>query len=72
MELTQYLAQLPWASLDVSIIPMWMRVLCGLGIFILLLPRGIPYRYLALIFVVPAFFFSQHHLREGEWQALFF
>lgn len=72
MELTQYLAQLPWASLEVSIIPMWVRLLGGLGILILLLPRGIPYRYLALAFVVPAFFSSQHSLREGEWQALFF
>lgn len=72
MELTQYLAQLPWASLEVSIVPMWVRLLCGFGILILLLPRGLPYRYLALVFVVPIFFSSQHHLREGEWQALFF
>lgn len=72
MELTQYLAQLPWASLEVSIVPMWVRVLSGLGILVLLLPRGIPYRYLALAFVIPAFFSWQNNLREGEWKALFF
>lgn len=71
MELTRYLALLPWASVETSVLPLWVRLLCGIGIVWLLLPKGFPYRYWAIALCIPAFFFNDKPLREGEWRALF-
>lgn len=72
MKLTQSLVVLPWASIEMSAVPFWVRLLCGFGILLLLLPKGIPYRHLALLLCLPAFFPSSKTLQEGEWQAIFF
>ncbi len=71
MEVTRSLVQLPWASVEMSILPLWVRVLCGVGIILLLLPKGFPYRWLGMVLCVPAFFLADKSLREGEWKTIF-
>lgn len=68
MQLSQYLSEWQWASIDISYIPWRVLGIFGVGIVLLLLPRGLPLQRWAILLVIPAFVFTDNSLRHGEWQ----
>lgn len=67
MSLSEYLGRLSWASVDVAQVPWFLLLLGGAGIVYGLLPRGLPWRKLSLVLLVPAFCLKDKPLQEGEW-----
>jgi len=68
MPLTQWLADQPWAVVQVaSAPPLWMG-LAFVGILLALLPRGWPLRTWAWLAMLPAFFWQPAPLLFGQWR----
>lgn len=65
-----YLSAQPWLAYQLSI-QTWQAVSCLMGIALLCLPRGVPGKFLSIIFILPVFF--QHHLHpksETVWMTV--
>ncbi len=50
----QWISNLPYAKLSLGSIDIWKMLLTGIGILILMLPAGIPARWLGLFCLLPA------------------
>ena len=68
MQLTQLLAALPWASLNLPGASGWALALALFGVLCFVLPKGLPLKPLALLFLMPAFIGRQQCIVEGDWQ----
>ncbi|NEN75411.1 DNA internalization-related competence protein ComEC/Rec2 [Pelistega sp. NLN82] len=68
MQLSQWLSELSWAMIDFADQPIWVLALCVAGILLGLLPQGIPFKGLAIFLLLPAFYFQDKTIAEGEWQ----
>lgn len=65
---TEWLAQLPLASLPASKAPAWVVVLAMLGVSVALLPKAWPGAWLGWGLVLPALFWRPTPLNTGEWR----
>ena len=61
-----HMAAWPWAAFNVALPPLAMLSII-LAIVCLLLPRGLPGRWLAVFFLLPVFF-SRPPMPEGSWR----
>lgn len=68
MQLTERLAALPWASLNLPGASIWALALALFGVLCFVMPKGLPLKSLALLFLMPAFIGRQHPIAEGDWQ----
>lgn len=57
-----------WPVWQAAAPPVWVAVLAGLGVLLVLLPRGVPGRWLGLAFVLPALAWPPANPRPGEAQ----
>ena len=60
------IAQLPYASVNTTLVPFYAIPLALLGLFILLSPRGIPGRWLGLVMLLPLIFVDETRPEQGE------
>ena len=67
MHPTEWLADLPWASLAVPSVPGWLTLFAMAGVLVAMLPRGLPYRALGWAFMLPAFFWTPPRPAPGDW-----
>ena len=65
---TQWLAELPGASLAVAAVPSWITLFAMLGVLIALLPRGFPYRHMGWAFMLPALVWTPARPAPGDWE----
>lgn len=68
MCLTEYVASFSWASISLSGVSAWVLLLSLLGVAFLVLPKGLPFKPLSYLLLVPAFLLQSTLLREGDWQ----
>ncbi|NOL50269.1 DNA internalization-related competence protein ComEC/Rec2 [Pelistega europaea] len=68
MQVSAWLSTWRWASVDTSDVPIWALGLCGIGIVLLIMPKGLPLQRYGLLFVAPAFLLVDRPLQAGEWQ----
>lgn len=59
-------ADVPFASLQTAAPTVWTLVLALAGFCWFLLPRGIPFRFVGLLWILPAFLISQNGPKVGE------
>lgn len=69
MRLTEYLAQFPWANLNLPGASNSALGLAFAGVLLLVLPKGLPFKSLSFLLLVPAFALRPHSLQAGDWQA---
>jgi len=62
-----YAANLPIASWQSSHLPLWVWPLVMMGVLLLLLPRGLPARWLGLVFLLPLVMVKPDYPRQGEF-----
>lgn len=63
-----WLASLSFATWQQAVVPFWRVVIGMVGVIWLLLPRGVPMRWLGLILMLPMIFTEQQQLHIGEMQ----
>lgn len=63
-----WLASLPFATWQQAVVPFWRVAIGMVGVLWLLLPRGIPLRWLGLILMLPMILTDQQKLDSGEMQ----
>lgn len=68
MQLSEYLASFPWASLSLPGGSIWTLGLALFGVLCFVLPKGLPLKSLAPLFLIPAFLMRPVTLAQGEWQ----
>jgi len=68
MPFTQWLADQPWAVVQVANAPLIWMALAFVGITLALLPRGWPLRACAWLLMLPAFFWQPAPLPWGQWR----
>ncbi|MEE9331045.1 MAG: DNA internalization-related competence protein ComEC/Rec2 [Methylophilaceae bacterium] len=61
-----WLASLPFATWQQAAAPTWAIALAMLGVLWLLLPRGIPQRWLGFVLILPMLFVTPPKLLDGE------
>ncbi|MFW5431724.1 MAG: DNA internalization-related competence protein ComEC/Rec2 [Methylophilaceae bacterium] len=66
MHVLNWLASSPFATWQQAAAPMWAIGLAMLGVLWLLLPRGMPQRWLGLVLMLPMLFVALPRLEEGE------
>ncbi|MCB5195824.1 DNA internalization-related competence protein ComEC/Rec2 [Deefgea salmonis] len=66
--LLQWLLTWPWPALEISSPPMGILPMAMLGVALLLLPRGIPARWLGWVMLLPLFFMPQPKLDDGQFK----
>lgn len=62
----EWVSSLPGITVDVPPVPLWSIVLACLGALLLLLPRGLPVRWLGPVFAVPLFFPVNATISQGS------
>lgn len=69
MRPTQWLSELPVASVPVATAPWWSYgiALCGMGYA--LLPKGLPGRHWGWVGLLPCLVWGREQIAEGEWRA---
>lgn len=60
------MADMPYATVSIPMIPFYIVPIAMLGVFILLLPRGLPARWLGLVLLLPLLFVKDSKLELGE------
>ena len=60
------MAQWPGASASFSALPVWVFVCAGVGIIWLLAPRGVPWRVLGLVWLMPLVFVQAERTPSGQ------
>ncbi|MFV1922442.1 MAG: DNA internalization-related competence protein ComEC/Rec2 [Methylotenera sp.] len=63
-----WLASLPFATWQQPVVPFWRVAIGMVGVIWLLLPRGIPLRWLGFILMLPMILTEQKQLNIGEMQ----
>jgi len=61
-----YLTQSSWASFGLTQPNLWAVILALLGLLLLLSPKGIPFRYLGIMMLLPLFFPEIEKPKQGE------
>ncbi len=61
-----YLAHLSWGSWYMTMPNSWILLTACMGIILLLLPRGIPGKFLGFFWFLPLFFYHPTHPKPGE------
>lgn len=61
-----YMAELPFAVISTALPSLYAMPLALLGVFILLSPKGLPVRWIGLVFLLPSVFVSSEKPKEGE------
>lgn len=64
---TRWLAGLDAASLDAAAAPAWSVVLAVTGMALALTPRGLPWRQIGWVLMLPALFWRPERPPEGGW-----
>ncbi|QKJ67052.1 DNA internalization-related competence protein ComEC/Rec2 [Deefgea piscis] len=64
----QWILTWPWPALEISSPPMGILPVAMLGVALLLLPRGIPARWLGWLMLLPLFFMPQPKLDDGQFK----
>lgn len=70
LDLTQWFAQLPWASVYIATPALWGLLLALAGVFIVCQARGLPYKNLAWCFMVPVFLGKTDRPLPGYWNLI--
>ncbi len=70
LDLTQWFAQLPWASIYIATPALWGLLLAMAGVFIVCQARGLPYKNLAWCFMVPVFLGKTDRPLPGYWNLI--
>lgn len=60
------MADMPYATVFIPMIPFYVVLIAMLGFFILLLPRGLPARWLGLVLLLPLLFVKDKKPELGE------
>jgi competence protein ComEC len=68
MQLLAYLAGLPFAASHTLVYPTIWLIIAGLGIGLLLLPKGMPARWLGFIGLLPLVLYQPPRLAHGSFQ----
>ena len=68
MQLLAYLASLPFAASHTLVYPTIWLIIAGLGISLLLLPKGMPARWLGFIGLLPLALYQPPRLAHGSFQ----
>ncbi len=66
-ELLAQVADHPWSTWVLPEQPVWVWTAAFLGVFLLLLPRGLPGRWIGLVFMLPLFSMSPRPPAEGAY-----
>jgi competence protein ComEC len=69
MQPTVWLAEWNLASFDSAAAPLWMTVLALAGLFMAVMPYGLPQRHMAWLLMLPALFWRAERPAEGGWAA---
>ncbi len=67
LDLTQWFAVLPWASVYIASPSVWGLLLALAGVFIVCQAKGLPYKNLAWCFMVPVFLGKTERPLPGYW-----
>ncbi len=67
-ELLALVAEHPWSTWVLPEQPVWVWAAAFLGVFLLLLPRGLPGRWTGLVFVLPLFSLPPQPPAEGAYR----
>ena len=70
LDLTQWFAQLPWASVYIATPGLWGLLLALAGVFIVCQAKGLPYKNLAWCFMVPVFLGKTDRPLPGYWNLI--
>lgn len=66
-----WVADQPWAAAHLSVKPLWAWCAAGLGVVLLLAPRGLPGRWLGMILLLPMLWVRPPHPPPGKaWVTL--
>jgi competence protein ComEC len=65
-----WLADLPFATWQQAVAPFWAVGLAMVGVLWVLLPRGIPQRWLGFVLMLPMLTVESNPLAEGEMQVI--
>jgi competence protein ComEC len=63
-----YAADLPMASWQSGHLPIWAWLLTILGVLLLILPRGLPGRWLGIVFLLPPLMIKPEPLQQGDFR----
>ena len=63
-----WLAEQPWGIYESAIPPLWAFMLAGIGVLIILLPKGFPARWIGVFWLLPLFFHPKEQLPAGAIQ----
>lgn len=69
MQPTVWLAKWQLASFDAAAAPAWMTMLALAGLFVAVMPYGLPQRRMAWLLMLPALFWQAERPEEGGWAA---
>lgn len=64
----RYLAEFPYSNLKAVPPNVWEMIFALSGVFMLLLPRGIPCRWLGMVLMLPMVFPAMERMKEGAFQ----
>lgn len=65
-QLLTYSATLEWAQYTTFIVTPWILTASLLGVLLLLAPKGLPGRFLSMIYLLPLFFWKPEGPKQGE------
>lgn len=64
---TVWLADFRAASFNVAAAPLWLTLIAMLGLFLAVMPYGIPFRNMAWLFMLPALLWVPKRPPQGGW-----
>lgn len=68
VQVLDYLSQLPFAIQTLSAIPFYWLISAGVGVLLLIMPRGMVGRWLGLVLIIPLFTYQPERPAWGEFQ----
>lgn len=68
MHITVWLSEQPLASLPAAKPPLWVLLLALFGLTMALMPKAFPFAWIGWGLVIPALFWRNPALLEGEWR----
>ncbi len=68
VDVLEYLSTLPFATQVLSAAPWYWLVSAGLGVFLLIMPRGMVGRWLGVILLIPLFTYQPPRPLQGEFR----
>lgn len=60
------MAELPYAALNITVPSVYVVPIALLGVFILMAPKGLPARWLGLVFILSPLFVGGEKIKQGE------